>query len=266
MYMNLTTLIDRLDSPAMSETDVNVWGCPVPYFGDPSHSVVATVGLNPSNREFVDERGFELQENARRFHTLASLGISTWSEVDVRHLRLIGETCAAYFDRNPYDRWFKTLEGVIAGAGVSYYDASSRACHLDVIPYATVRSWAQITSEQRSMLLTVTGDNLGLLLRDSAVKVLILNGRSVVDHIQEGAGITLESEEMPDWSLGRGSKPAVAGFSYKGVLEAFMGIDLDREILVLGFNHNLQSSFGVTTAVINSIRDWISESTREVFE
>ena len=51
----LTTLINRLDSPAISGTGVIRWGCPVPSFGDLSASRVATVGLNPSNREFVDE-------------------------------------------------------------------------------------------------------------------------------------------------------------------------------------------------------------------
>ena len=37
------------------------------------------------------------------------------------------------------------------------------------------------------------------------------------------------------------------------------GIVLGRKILVLGFNHNIQSSFGVTTKVIQEIRSWIAE-------
>lgn len=264
MYMNLATLVDRLGSPVVSGTDVNIWGCPVPSFGDPSSSLVATVGLNPSNREFVDEDGIELQEEARRFHTLSSLGISSWADADVRHLRLIREACFVYFDRNPYDRWFNILEEVIAGAGASYYNPSPRACHLDLIPYATVRTWAQISAYQRSLLLTIVGDTFGLLLRDSSVKVLILNGQSVVERFQEGAGLKLESQEMPDWNLQRRSRQDVTGISYTGVVETIMGVGLEREILVLGFNHNLQSSFGVTTTVIQAIRDWVSKVTRGV--
>ena len=61
MYTTLTTLIDRLDSTAISGTNAILWGCPVPSFGDLSSSQVATIGLNPSNREFVDESGNELQ-------------------------------------------------------------------------------------------------------------------------------------------------------------------------------------------------------------
>src|SRR2546422_2502451 len=57
----LTTLIDRLDSTAIVATDVIRWGCPVPAFGDLTCSQVATLGLNPSNREFVDDFGQELE-------------------------------------------------------------------------------------------------------------------------------------------------------------------------------------------------------------
>jgi hypothetical protein len=41
------------------------------------------------------------------------------------------------------------------------------------------------------------------------------------------------------------------------------GIRLAEEILVLGYNHNLQSSFGVTNTVIFAIRDWITDAVNE---
>lgn len=258
LHAALSTLIDRLDSPAVSRTQVIRWGCPVPCFGDLSSSRVATLGLNPSNREFVDELGDELRGTFRRFHTLTSLGLQSWSDVDARHLRLITESCCNYFLGNPYDRWFKKLDRVVSGANASFYDASCRACHLDLIPYATARKWTELTARQRSSLLTVAADTLGLLLRDSPVRILILNGRSVVDHFQEIAGICLERVEMPAWSLSRQPKRDVAGLAYRGVVNTLSGISLPHEILVLGYNHNLQSSFGVTNEVIRGIRDWIS--------
>src|SRR5688572_14130607 len=101
MYSPLTTLIDRLDSSAISATNVIKWSCPVPAFGDLSRSSVATLGLNPSNREFVDEYGKELEGSFRRFHTLTSLGLRSWCEVDSRHLRLILNSCSKYFVGNP---------------------------------------------------------------------------------------------------------------------------------------------------------------------
>jgi hypothetical protein len=260
MHTTLTTLIDRLDSPGISGTEVIRWGCPVPSFGDLANSRVATLGLNPSNREFVDEGGKELEGQLRRFHTLNSLGLRSWEEVDARHLTMILESCRSYFLGNPYDTWFKRLDQVVSSAGASFYGASRAACHLDLIPYATSRKWTELTPRQRSSLLQVTADTLGLLLRDSPVRILLLNGQSVVSKFQEIAGISLEREEMSGWKLPREQKPEVAGFSYRGTVTTISGISLGHEVLVLGYNHNLQSSFGVTKSVIQAIREWISKT------
>jgi hypothetical protein len=264
MYSTLTTLINRLDSSAISRAKVIKWGCPVPSFGDLSNSRVATLGLNPSNREFVDESGKELQGKFRRFHTLRSLGLKSWSDIDARHLHKILESCRAYFLGNPYDQWFRRLDHVISGTNASYYNAMFGACHLDLIPYATACKWFDLTVRQRLSLLAIAGDTLGLLLRDTSVRVLILNGQSVVDHFQGIAGISLEKQEMPKWSLRRQGKPNVRGIAYTGMVDRLSGIELGNSILVLGFNHNLQSSFGVTTEVIQSIRSWITQASSEV--
>jgi hypothetical protein len=263
MHTTLTTLIDRLDSPALAGTDVIRWGCPVPSFGDLSSSRVATLGLNPSNREFVDELGDELQGPLRRFHTLKSLGLTSWADVDARHLRLILESCRTYFLGNPYDGWFKRLDEVVLGAKASFYDPARRACHLDLIPYATSGKWTELTVRQRSSLLAVAADTLGLLLRDSPVRIVILNGKSVVERFQDVAGISLERHRVSGWSLPRQPGRDVPGFAYTGVVRALAGISLHHDILVLGYNHNLQSSFGVTKTVVRAIRDWISQAVNE---
>jgi hypothetical protein len=259
MHSTLTTLLDRLDSIAIEGTDVISWGAPVLAFGDPATARVATLGLNPSNREFVDELGSELRGIDRRFHTLSSLGLSSWSEAEARHLRLILDTCREYFLGNPYDRWFKRLDQIISGLSVSYYGKASDACHLDLIPFATSRKWTELTPQQRLSLSGVAADALALLLRDSAIEVLVLNGRSVVNQFQTMAGVSLICREMPTWSLRRGAKSDVKGLAFSGIADSVSGIALHRKILVLGFNHNLQSSYGVTTDVVNAIRDWVSQ-------
>lgn len=261
----LSILVKLLDDTVMSEMGIIPWGSPVPSFGDLSRSRIATLGLNPSNREFVDGSGNELDGSSRRFHTLNSLGLAHWFDANALHLQLIIDSCCEYFQRNPYDAWFKKLDYLISGTKASYYDASAKACHLDLIPYATVCKWTGLTQKQRSTLLADAGNTLGLLLRDSPVRLLILNGNSVVEHFQTITGVCFEKQAMPDWSLPRQSNSAVAGFAYKGIVRDFSGISLEREVLVLGFNHNIQSSFGVTTQVTTAIRHWIAETASEVF-
>ena len=192
MLTALATLIDRLDSPEMSNTDVIHWGSPVPSFGDLSTATVATLGLNPSNREFMDDSGNELEGEKRRFHTLASLGIESWADADSRHLRLIVDSCQSYFAGNPYDRWFRRLDQILLGVSASYYSGLFSACHLDLIPYATSRKWTELAPKQRTALLDIAADTLALLLRDSDIRLLILNGKSVVDHFETVTGVGLE--------------------------------------------------------------------------
>lgn len=174
------------------------------------------------------------------------------------------ESCRTYFRGNPYDRWFKRLDYVVSSTRASYYVPSHGACHLDLIPYATARKWTELTPQQRSLLLTIAGDTLGLLLRESPVRILILNGRSVVQCFQEVAGICLEKQEMSAWSLPRQKGSDVMGIAYKGIVDTLSGIALRQRVLVLGFNHNLQSSFGVTTQVIQAIRKWVAQSSKGV--
>jgi len=261
----LATLVRRLDGPRLTELGVIPWAAPVLSFGDPTQSKIATLGLNPSNREFVDLAGNELSGCHRRFHTLKSLGIKRWSEAKKEHLQQIQQSCNGYFSGNPYDGWFQALDKLIIGANVSYYGLFSHACHLDLIPYATACKWTELTSAQRSALLNSAGDVLGLLLRESPIEMLVLNGQSVIENLQLIGGCTFQKEAIPDWTLPRRSSSGVTGYAYTGTLCQVSGIGLGREISVLGFSHNIQSSFGVTTKVKTAIQQWIAHSANGAF-
>ena len=73
----------------------------------------------------------------------------------------------------------------------------------------------------------------------------------------------LASTDVPGWGLPRADGRDVPGIAYEGRLTTLSGEDLGREIVVLGYNHNLQSSFGVTRAVMKSISCWIKSRTEE---
>ena len=266
IYPTLASLVDRLDRVREDVSPVIGWGSPVPVFGRLGQSRVASLGLNPSNREFVDRGGQELEGVARRFHTLSSLSLDCWADADLHHLRMILETCQNYFDLNPYDRWFRVLDRAISSTSTSYYSSVASACHLDLIPFATARKWAELNQDERRSLLELTGDALGKILRDSPVKILILNGISVVRFFERAAGVSLECKEMSGWELPRRNSKGVQGLAFRGVVDNFGAIHLARRIEVIGFNHNLQSSFGVTRRVLDEINSWIGEVAGDVFE
>jgi len=258
----LSDLIERLGTTCATTTRVIPWSCPVPAFGNLGRSVVATLGLNPSNREFVDDAGVELDGPRRRLHTLKSLELNRWSDATADHLERIDAACRNYFSRNPYNGWFSSLDAILSGAGCTYYGERANACHLDLIPYATECKWAELTSRQRSSLMLFASDALAYLLRDAPVRVLLLNGRTVVENLQNVAGVTFDRAEMRGWALPRQCGGGVAGYAFRGTITRLAGIDLGRPILVLGYNHNIQSSFGVTAKVRSKIRRWFAAVTK----
>ena len=253
----LLGLIDSINDPRLVGSSVIEWASPILSFGNPMKSSVATLGLNPSNLEFVDFSGNELEGLSRRFHTLNSLELDGWKSLGVSAAELILEKCYKYFDNNPYDAWFKKLDFLISGAGFSYYFPFYNACHLDLVPYATEQKWSSLNSQEKLTLLEVSGNSLGLILRESNIDTLILNGQSVVDAIQIVSDITFMKEEMLGWNLPRKSIRDVSGYSYSGVVEKIGEISLGKAVKILGFNHNIQSSFGVTNIVQSEIRKWI---------
>jgi len=265
MQAALMALVRSISGITESRPEVIPWSCPVLCFGDPSTARVATLGLNPSNREFVDECGNELDGPLRRFHTLNSLGLDRWGEINATHLQLIIESCYTYFAQNPYDLWFRKLDYLISGTKASYYGLPSTACHLDLIPYATSRKWTSLESSDRSALLSQSGATFALLLRDSPIQVLILNGNAVVQNFERITKAELNRMEMKDWSLPRRANEGVTGYAYRGSVRRILDVELERELLVLGFNHNIQSSFGVTSAVADAIQHWISDNTCKLF-
>jgi len=257
MYSPLTTFIDRLDAGLVPTRAVIDWSCPVPFFGDALTARIATVGINPSNREFVGKDGSALSGAEQRLPTLYSMGVSRWANLDALQIREIVEDCRGYFRRKPYASWFRVLDRLLAHSDASFYGVTPAACHLDLIPYATVEKWGCLPGSEQRALLESSADALGLLLRELPVTMLVLNGQSVVRRFEFLAGTHLEARDMANWRLQRGSRPAVPGVAYTGQIDRIGGIHLSRSVLVLGYNHNLQSSFGVTGQVISRIGRWI---------
>ncbi|QYJ67721.1 hypothetical protein [Flavobacterium litorale] len=260
MTTELINLVEYFNNKNLEELEVITWGSPIISFGNITNSKIATLGINPSNREFVDAQGLELKDDNRRFHTLDSLGIMDWSEITDKHLNKISETCNEYFNRNPYDNWFKKLDYLISGASLSFYFPLYNACHLDLIPYATSRKWSELTTEQRFLLLELGSDFLGNLIKNSEIEYIVLNGQTVVDNFERVTCTKLKRQEMDAWSLKRKNTTDVMGYSYTGYIDRIGNVNLNRQIKVLGYNHNIQSSFGVSNEVLKELRDWLTDN------
>lgn len=257
-------LVRMLASGSLEALGAIPWASPVMMFGRLGTSRVATLGLNPSNLEFVDARGAQLQDPLHRFETLSTLQLDSWADAAKEHIERVWSACDMYFSRRPYNGWFKPLDRVVSGLNVSYYDAWSPACHLDLVPFATGQKWSSLAPDVKQRLLEVGVETLVRSIATSPVSVLVLNGAMVVRTFERALGEPLEVTSMPAWTL-RGDGPSpVHGFGYRGMVTELGGMDLGRELLVLGFNHNIQSSFGVTREAVTRISEWIAKQGKGV--
>lgn len=255
--------IERLDQSEMKSIGVMHWASPVLSFGNLITSSVATLGLNPSNKEFENNDAIELSGEKRRFHTLTSLGLRSWKDLQESHIELIFDSFDNYFQRNPYDTWFKSLDRLISGTSYSYYHKLFEACHLDLVPYATNPKWGELSSKNKSYLINYSQSMLGQLLKASSISLLVLNGQSVVNNFSNISNVKFKVLSPSQWRLHRINGNHVAGLSYSGLVTSIGGIGLGRSIRVLGYNHNIQSSYGVTNKVKASIQAWINDQVLE---
>ena len=251
-------LIEMLHKGAPVTLGAIPWASPVISFGDPVKSKVATLGLNPSNLEFVDSKGNLLIAPYNRFESLATLRVRDWSEVAKLDIKKVWQACEGYFYRNPYGQWFNRLQKILVGTGTSYYSRIGwTACHLDLVPFATSQKWSSLRVDQRQNLLQLGVPSLVRTIKSSDIRVLVLNGNTVVKEFSRLLNSTqkLVPQVMPSWALQNGR---VAGVAYTGRVSELNNIPLDRELLVLGYNHNIQSSFGVTNEAVSRVAAWVA--------
>jgi len=244
MSLEIPEYITRMICRPVPAAEVIQGTTPVLAFGDPRHATVATLGINPSWREYL-ENGRLLTGPRRRLATLESLGAVSTLRLTDQQVRTVVEECSSYFrpDRNPYRRWFDTLDRVLrAGVGVSYYDGG--ACHLDLVQWATDPVWGKLPDRVKRVLLEEGIPHLRKQLKFGKVRLVVLNGRQVLEQVTAVGLARLE----PSGTLRVGN---LSCSLYRGEGEG---------IRFIGWSTNLQSGFGVTREFKSRLERWLASA------
>jgi hypothetical protein len=217
---------------------------PVIAFGDPRRAEIATLGINPSRHEFNGADGNLLAGPKRRLSTLASLGAESTAALTQDQIKIVVDDCAAYFSTNPYRRWFDPLDHVLRnGLGANYYDGS--ACHLDLVQWATTPAWSRLLPSVRQRLLDETLPHLRSQLRLGNLRLVIINGREVIDQVTR---------------VGLAKLEALGTLHVDARLRCSLYSGLGEKVRFLGWSTNLQSSFGVNREFKNRLARWLANA------
>ncbi len=217
---------------------------PVVAFGNVRRAKVATLGWNPSKVEFLDRNANELTGGKRRLETLASLGKSDLSSASPDAVRSVFEGCNSYFQRCPNRRWFNRLEKILLSLGASYYNGM--ACHLDFVQWATDPTWSNLRSAQKKSLIDADLPFLRQQLSHEHIRLLLLNGSGIAEAYSKKLGCDLLERVIPG----------------KIALKLFVGRS-SHGVKVIGWNQNLQSSFGVSNEYVKAVAIAIEKARSE---
>ncbi|RMB62324.1 hypothetical protein [Tessaracoccus antarcticus] len=214
-------------------------GCtPVVFRGNQPGARIATVGINPSIREFLTQHGAEWAGPQRRFETLSSLAIPALRHAEDADIERIVQRSLDYFTGNPYRSWFDPMESLVQELfSASYVDAS--ACHLDIVQWPTRPLWGQLDLSTRRELVAGGIDLLLKQLASNTLQAVYLNGRTVCDVVSGLIPLSVRTARF------RGNG-ASRGF-FRGV---------HRGALVVGCTSNLQVE-RLRTEHRQDFRDWI---------
>ncbi len=159
---------------------------PVVAFGDCKSARVATIGLNPSDKEYVDKSGIELNGSRRRFESLGSLGCEDRAQLTDEQCLIALDTMRDYFmPDKPVYAWFRPLGRVLDSLGSPYQ--TGEAAHLDLVQEATSLTWSNLHAVDPNAIKSLLQQDLPFLQEQLArfhFEILLCNGRTVFDEVR----------------------------------------------------------------------------------
>ena len=185
-------IIDYIKQPIPQNVNMAIvkQSIPVPFFGNIETSKVATISINPSNKEFEDDNKNLLRGSDKRFVDRDVLKVNDTDYLSKENADAVYDSLINYFDHNPYMRWFGPLEKYVGNMFDCFYSKGTMV-HLDIYPWATQNKWDdkiyKDTDKQRALK---DYNLLKDILLAKEFKYIYINGNMVKKQIENYFGIT----------------------------------------------------------------------------
>jgi hypothetical protein len=223
---------------------------PIVFFGNIEKSQVATLGINPSKNEFVDNKNALLSGSQKRFETLTSLGAPNLSSLTDTQAKSVYDACICYFNNNPYKKWFDQLDNhILRKFDVSYYKGS--ACHLDFVQWATDPIWRHLERNIKNTLIQKDIKFLETQLCEYEMQILLINGNTATEIFRMQFNPTLLKQTT---LIVKHKEKTETCKVYQFELNL-----CNKKIKTYAWSKNLQSSFGLTNKMKNEISNWVGQ-------
>jgi hypothetical protein len=209
---------------------------PVISFGDFTTAKIATLGINPSAKEFTSGGKLLTGENKR----LSDEEFQPFNPTDIWF------KCKYYFLGNPYWSWFSHLEELLLQLGASY---KTNACHLDLSPWATEPRFGLLSEAQQKVLLNYDRDFLNWQIVESPIRTVLFNGATVYKTIEAAQNYHLQKVGEISYTSGgkTSTSDLINGDGPRG--ESFFGWTVNLQAL--------QATVDERKEVMSKLADWL---------
>lgn len=158
---------------------------PILWFGNmnayrQSDLRIVTVGLNPSNIEFLPQRGSTNYSVVHRFPKAANMvGKKTLSPKDiVDYENSMNDYFTNKLNGKPtwYRTWFSNNEAALHGLDASYFDSSNYkriAIHIDLCTPIATNKWSSLSATDKLLLQNNVGYSFSQLIKKLDPNVII---------------------------------------------------------------------------------------------
>lgn len=181
-------IIEFIKKPIPVGNDVVTRSVPICFFGDIENAKIATLSLNPSDKEF---RNTQKRLVDRDWLPGCPSDTSALSEFEACE---VYDSCIDYFQNNPYKAWFGSISNKNGMSGfmkrkydASYYEGT--LVHLDITPWATKQKWRKLSDSTKNALVREYASYLKFVLDNSDFDVIYVNGKAVKEALETALNI-----------------------------------------------------------------------------
>ncbi len=158
---------------------------PIVFFGNIEKAEIATLGLNPSNIEFV-------HNGKRRLVDRKVLNVSDNQTLTPEQAEQVYDSLLKYFKINPYKKWFDPMNNLFKYKGFEYYN--DKIVHLDISPWATSKKWSDLNKYEKKLIIDTS--IIKCVIKKQKIKKLFINGKTAFEEIKEVLNLENVEEEI----------------------------------------------------------------------
>jgi hypothetical protein len=181
-------LLDKISQPHPTTVKIVPHSVPIVFFGNIEKAEIATLSLNPSNKEFEGVKG------NKRVIDRADLGVKNSDTLTRIDAEKVYNSFLAFFKNNPYRGWFDPLNEIFKAKGYEYYN--DQIVHLDISPWATSNKWNDLSNYEKNSIIDLT--TILKVLGNGNIKKLFINGKKASEEFAKHIPLKMETVFLDD--------------------------------------------------------------------